>query len=190
MTLLVPFWSTLMGAILALMTFGVIVPNEDGPWETVEAVMLSLTLICYLWYIVSSWNKLPKMAIPTLILFALLIVAGLGEETKWGIGWSVKDTYDLHQFDNVVVHALLIVYGVMLPLFAFIFFKVRYALDQVRLPWPHLAFSPWIVLVLVSEPFLGSEAREIMLYMLFLGAVLFSTSRWRKDLHSVKDRIA
>jgi hypothetical protein len=179
-----------MGTILTLLTLGIIIPNEDGPWETAEAVMLSLTLICYVWYIIKYWDSVPKMAMPTLALFALLISAGLGEETKWGIGWSVKDTYNLHQFDNVVVHVLLIAYGIMLPLFAFFFYKVRYALDQVRLPWPHLAFCPWIVLVLLFEPFLGSEAREIMLYMLFLGAVLFSTSRWRQDLQPVKDRTA
>lgn len=194
--------------------------DDGGFWETLEALTLLLALAIYLWSVLRLYalSKWPSCIM--IILFSLLLLCALGEETSWGQHWfgfstpkvlkthTSTGTLTLHkltktgmslgQMANIAVHFLLITYGILLPLFAIVFADVRYVLDRIRLPTPHPLFALWPLLTLLLEqpgasamlwnrsanelPWSLSEIRETILYLVFLGAVIYSSLRWRTTL--------
>ncbi len=147
--------------------------GTNGIWENSCTLLLLITIILYWRYafwIRESPSRLPSLAI---VLFTLMIVVILGEETDWGQVWfhfatpdsiysrSVEGTFALHELTiydidfnslaNIAVHVILFCYGVLLPILVFLFADVSYAADQLRIPLPHVAFSFWALLTLLLE---------------------------------------
>jgi hypothetical protein len=170
-------WSAFLGLIFFLLLTNVLIPVEDGLWESLEALVLTTALVLYAWYLHKHRSKLPNGARILASIFALILLVGLGEETKWGINWSIKDSYDLHSFDNYIVHFLLVTFGIVMPIALTMFPLARKGLDDMYIASPHLLFSPWILLTLAFG--FPSESREMMLYLLFLGSIISSLLRWQ-----------
>lgn len=192
------------------------IDGEDGFWENLEVLILVVAAAIYLWYFIHQREWPSKLTLVMVCGYLLFLVAASGEESDWGQVWfgfptpkimqehTVEHTTALHELiidgtdlntvANIAVHWLLICYGIILPILAFLCADLHYALNRLRLPIPHAAFSIWAVAVLLLEiksvstailgvppgalPWSPSETRETILYLLLLGAVLYSTKAW------------
>lgn len=162
-------WGLFLVILYSMLATSILEPVSDRWWEDLEAIVLLLTLIIYL-------VRCPTSKISLSLGIVLLI--GLGEEIKWGLGFAFKNFFNLHEMGNQVVH-LLLGFTILFAIAAH-FKKIDKICRSIFLPTPSLFFVPALLLTLLFETPGASESREMVLYLAFFGSVIFSTLRWRE----------
>lgn len=164
--------------------------SKQGLWENFQAGALGGTFLIYSWTLWKIGSSRPL--VPGLLL--LIVLFGFLEETSWGTDWlSAKQsqTFSVHEaqwtpsivdsFFAIGIPFSLLVYGVVLPLCAFLWPSVRYLMDQLLLPVGPLGFSLIVPLILSTiNGWDASEIHETTLYSLLLFSTIYSSQRWCK----------
>lgn len=186
------------------------IAEENGIWETVQALALILAtgiLVYGCWHYHSRFHSLFSFIAP--LIFGALFFFAAGEEVNWGQFWFKfypDISFDIHNHDwagghlddvaNSGLHWLIYIYGILLPLLAAIFPRVKTTLYDLCLPIPPLAFVPFCLFVIFIDygwfykhvlqlpyfppPWSNSELRETLFDLVILGSVIVQYLRWRE----------